>query len=190
MGSQFFAAITLSFALGCTTSPAPSPGTAPATSAIAAPSAPPTAAAAGLSVGQAAPDFNAIGQDGKPVHLAELKGHSVVVYFYPQDETPGCTHEACSFRDAWSDLQKKGVVIIGISADTADSHRSFAKSHQLPFILVSDPGGVIAAAYGVPVDPGGHISRQSFVVGPDGTLKKIYRRVDVTIHAQQIAEDT
>jgi thioredoxin-dependent peroxiredoxin len=120
-----------------------------------------------------------------------MKGHFVVVYFYPKDETPLCTHEACAFRDGWNDLQKKGVFVIGISADNAESHKAFAQSHQLPFALVSDPNGDIAAKYSVPVDKAkGHINRQSFVVAPDGSLKKIYRKVDVTVHAQQIAEDT
>jgi peroxiredoxin Q/BCP len=150
-----------------------------------------TAPAADLTLGQPAPDFTTTDQNGKPLHLADLKGHPVVVYFYPKDETPGCTHEACSFRDAWTDLQKKGVIVIGISTDTADSHKAFAKNHQLPFVLVSDPNGEIAAKYGVPMEKTeGYIHRQSFVVAPDGTLKKIYRKVDVKVHAQEIAQDT
>ncbi|HEY2514975.1 MAG TPA: peroxiredoxin [Polyangiaceae bacterium] len=157
--------------------------TAPAAAAMPAPP------AADLAVGQTAPDFTAADQDGKPVHLADLKGHSVVVYFYPKDETPGCTHEACSFRDAWVDLKKKGVVIIGISTDNQASHKAFAEHHKLPFVLVSDPNGDIAKKYGVPVEEG-FTKRQSFVLAPDGTLKKIYRKVDVTKHAQEIAQDT
>jgi thioredoxin-dependent peroxiredoxin len=178
------------------TPPAPSSAAAaPSVSALAtAPSSTPAPAAAPeLALGQVAPDFTATDQDGKPVHLADLKGNSVVVYFYPRDETGGCTHEACSFRDAWTDLKKKGVIIIGISTDTADSHKSFAKNHQLPFLLVSDPKGEIAAKYGVPLvarDGETYISRQSFVVARDGTLKKIYRKVDVMVHAQEIANDT
>jgi peroxiredoxin Q/BCP len=166
--------------------------TSTATTAPADPSAAPAAAAAPageLAVGQPAPDFTSTDQNGKPVHLADLKGHPVVVYFYPKDETPGCTHEACSFRDAWTNLQKKGVVIIGVSMDTAASHKAFASNHQLPFILVSDASGEIAGKYGVPVQEG-YTKRQSFVVAPDGTLKKIYRQVDVMKHAQEIAEDT
>jgi thioredoxin-dependent peroxiredoxin len=191
MRPLLLAAVPLLFALGCTPGSAPSAQPAPTTSASAQPSVAPTAVATELSVGQAAPDFATTDQDGKPVHLAEMKGHFVVVYFYPKDETPGCTHEACAFRDAWSDLQKKRVLVVGISSDTADSHKAFAKNHQLPFTLVSDPNGDIAARFGVPMDKTkGYINRQSFVVAPDGTLKKIYRKVDVTVHAQQIAEDT
>ncbi|MGO8997143.1 MAG: peroxiredoxin, partial [Polyangiaceae bacterium] len=94
---------------------------------------------------------------------------------------------------AWVQLQKKGVVVIGISTDTADSHKAFAKNHQLPFTLVSDPKGEIAAKYGVPVETENgesYTHRQSFVIAPDGTLKKIYRKVDVKVHAQEIAQDT
>ncbi len=154
---------------------------------------PPPPPGADLAPGQPAPDFTTTDQDGKPVHLADLKSHYVVVYFYPKDETPGCTHEACSFRDAWNDLHKKGVIIIGVSTDTADSHKAFAKHHQLPFTLVSDPKGEIAAKYGVPVENEkgeSYVHRQSFVVGPDGNLKKIYRKVDVKVHAQEIGQDT
>jgi peroxiredoxin Q/BCP len=174
------AASAVSNTAASTTASAAAPSPAPAT--VAAP-------AGELAIGQPAPDFTSTDQDGKPVHLADLKGHPVVVYFYPKDETPGCTKEACSFRDGWTNLQKKGVLIIGISMDTAASHKAFASNHQLPFLLVSDTSGEIAAKYGVPVQDG-YTKRQSFVVAPDGTIKKIYRKVDVTTHAQEIAADT
>jgi peroxiredoxin Q/BCP len=168
---------------------APAAPATPATPVAAVPTpATPPATAGEITVGQAPPDFTANDQDGKPVHLAELKGKPVVVYFYPKDETPGCTKEACSFRDAWSDLSKKGVVIIGISTDTEKSHKEFATHHKLPFVLVSDPKGEIAAKFGVPVE-GGYTKRESFVVGVDGNVKKIYRKVDVTHHAAEIAAD-
>ncbi len=194
-----------------TTSAAPSPAPAAETSGAAAPSAtesattaspaagatpnaaPPTSAtpmagAGEVTVGQAAPDFTAKDQDGKPVHLADLKGKPVVVYFYPKDETPGCTKEACAFRDAWTDLKKKGVTIIGVSTDSDESHRAFIAHHKLPFTLVSDPKGEIAAKYGVPVS-GGYVARQSFVISADGSVKKIYRKVEVANHAAEIASD-
>jgi thioredoxin-dependent peroxiredoxin len=180
------AALPVSLALGCAKNDAPQPSpSTPTTSNATAAAAAPTE----IAVGQPAPDFTATDQDGKPVHLVDLKGHYVVVYFYPKDETPGCTHEACSFRDAWSDLQKKGVVVIGISTDSAASHKAFAANHQLPFTLVSDPNGDIAAKYGVPMTLG-FTKRQSFVVGVDGNVKKIYRTVDVEKHAAEIAQDT
>jgi thioredoxin-dependent peroxiredoxin len=138
-------------------------------------------------VGKSAPDFTATAQDGTAVHLAAWKGKRVVLYFYPKDETPGCTKEACSFRDAWQDLAKTGAVLVGISADTTDSHKDFAEHHKLPFLLVSDPDGKIADSYGVPFS--GHHSRQTVVVGADGSVLKVYRKVDVTAHAAQILDD-
>ena len=141
-----------------------------------------------VTVGQPAPDFTTRDQDGKPLHLADLKGKPVVVYFYPKDETPGCTKEACAFRDAWNDLKKKGVTIIGVSTDSDESHKAFIAHHKLPFTLVSDPKGEIAAKYGVPVS-GGYVARQSFVIGADGNVKKVYRKVDVSAHAGEIASD-
>ena len=145
--------------------------------------------ASDVRLGAPPPDFTATAQDGTQVHLAALKGKPVVVYFYPKDETAGCTKEACSFRDSWEALSKKGVVLIGISADNDDSHRAFVKNHQLPFLLVSDPKGEIAGKFGVPMMMGTMTSRQSFVIGADGNVKKIYRDVDVTVHAQQILSD-
>jgi peroxiredoxin Q/BCP len=182
-----------------TTTSTPSP---PSTAAApAAPAAPATTAATApeplkvlstipdITVGKAPPDFSATAHDGTRVHLAELKGKPVVVYFYPKDETPGCTKEACAFRDAWDGLVKKGVVLIGVSTDDATSHKAFADHHKLPFLLLSDPSGDLAKAFGVPMKDG-YIGRQSFVVGADGNVKKIYRKVDVTVHAQEIMGDT
>ena len=148
-----------------------------------------TAAAPGdVAIDAVPPDFAAKAHDGTPIQLSALKGKPVVVYFYPKDETPGCTAEACAFRDAWSALSRKGVVLIGVSADSDDSHRAFAAHHKLPFLLVSDESGAIARQFGVPME-GGYLSRQSFVIGADGRVKKIYRTVDVTAHAGQIAAD-
>jgi peroxiredoxin Q/BCP len=141
-----------------------------------------------VAEGKPPPDFSARAHDGTDVHLAALKGKPVVVYFYPKDETPGCTKEACAFRDAWNDLSAKGVVLIGVSGDTDASHKAFAEHHKLPFLLVSDPNGDLAKAYGVPFTAG-YAGRQSFVVGADGNVKKIYRKVDVTLHAKEIAGD-
>ena len=176
-------------------SPAPSAAApaAPAPAAMTAAAPTSTSAAAmpasgDLAVGKPPPDFTAKDQAGKELKLSALKGKPVVVYFYPKDETPGCTKEACAFRNAWKDIDKKGVVLIGISLDSADSHKAFAKHHQLPFHLVSDESGTIAKSFGVP-NSGGYLGRQSFVVGTDGNLKKIYREVDVTKHASEILVD-
>lgn len=171
------------------TAPAPPPASGPAVASAPTPtpaSAPASATPDDL-VGKPAPDITATAQDGTPVHLAALKGKRVVVYFYPKDETPGCTKEACSFRDNWQDIAKTGAVLIGISADTSDSHRAFAAHYKLPFLLLSDPDGKIGAAYGVPF--AGHHQRQTFVIGADGNVLKVYRKVDVTLHAGQVLED-
>jgi peroxiredoxin Q/BCP len=168
---------------------APEPtASAPVAAASAAPSAAgPAADAPDELVGKAAPDFTSKAQDGTSVHLAAFKGKRVVVYFYPKDETPGCTKEACSFRDAWQDIAKTGAVLIGISADSSDSHKDFVAHYKLPFLLLSDPDGKIGQSYGVPF--AGHHQRQTFVIGPDGNVLKVYRKVDVTVHASQILAD-
>ncbi|MGO9835020.1 MAG: peroxiredoxin [Polyangiaceae bacterium] len=171
------------------------PASTTSTSSTATATSPPAMASAAASisvprddlVGKPAPDFTATAQDGTAVHLAAWKGKRVVLYFYPKDETPGCTKEACSFRDAWQDLAKTGAVLVGISADTTDSHKDFAEHHKLPFLLVSDPDGRIADSYGVPFS--GHHSRQTVVIGADGSILKVYRKVDVTAHAAQILDD-
>ncbi len=141
-----------------------------------------------LAIGSPAPDFSSIAHDGTKLVLSELRGKHVVLYFYPKDETPGCTKEACAFRDAWKELEAKGVVLVGVSTDDLESHRRFAERHKLPFHLVSDADGSIAKAYGVP-NRMGFLGRQTFVIGPDGKLKKIYRSVDVTKHAAEVLED-
>jgi peroxiredoxin Q/BCP len=166
---------------------APSAGPTPS-SPTAAPSA--SAAAQELAddlVDKPAPDFTTTAQNGTSVHLGALKGKRVVLYFYPKDETPGCTKEACSFRDAWQDLAKTGAVLIGVSADTTESHRAFVAHYKLPFLLVSDPDGAIAHLYGVPF--AGHHDRQTVVIRADGTVGRVYRRVDVAVHAAQVLDD-
>jgi peroxiredoxin Q/BCP len=141
-----------------------------------------------VTVGKPPPDFTAKDQEGKDLTLSALKGKPVVVYFYPKDETPGCTIEAKSFRDSWKDLAKTGVTVIGISTDTADSHKAFAKHHELPFHLVSDESGTIAKTFGVP-NRAGFLGRQTFVIGADGNVKKIYRDVDVSKHVNEVLAD-
>ncbi len=138
-------------------------------------------------LGKPAPDFTATAQDGTSVHLASLRGKWVVVYFYPKDETAGCTKEACSFRDAWQAIAKTGAVLVGVSADSSESHMAFAQHYKLPFLLLTDPDGAIGREYGVPFE--GHHRRETFVIGADGTVRNVYRKVDVTVHAAQILED-
>jgi peroxiredoxin Q/BCP len=194
-----WAFLPFTFILGCESEGGTPPAaSATPTTAAPAPAAPPpptpvaapvqAAAPDSMAVGSLPPDFTATAQDGTALHLAALKGKPVVVYFYPKDETPGCTKEACSFRDAWDALSKKGVVLIGLSADTDESHKAFASHYKLPFLFVSDKDGKIAALFGVPFQ-GGYTARQSFVIGADGHVKKVYRKVDVTVHAQEILAD-
>jgi peroxiredoxin Q/BCP len=139
----------------------------------------------GVQVGRPAPDFTATTYDGKPVTLSALRGKPVVVYFYPKDETPGCTKEACALRDAWTKFEGKHVGIIGVSRDTEESHREFVKKHELPFPLSSDPDGTIAKAYGVKSTLG-MTERVSFLVGKDGKVFKVWPKVDPAIHADEV----
>ena len=161
------------------------------TSAVASASAsaaPATAAAGEATEGRPTPAFTVTASDGTKIDSAALKGKPIVLYFYPKDETPGCTVEACSFRDAWEKLAKSGVMMVGISTDSDDSHKAFTTHHKLPFHLVSDPDGKLAKTFGVPLS-GTYMSRQTIVIGADGNVKHIYRTVDVTKHAAEISAD-
>jgi peroxiredoxin Q/BCP len=190
-----FATITAMCALAvceCDSKSTPAPAASASASALSSQQAPPSTspgAAAGANdlVGKPAPDFTTAAQDGTAVHLAAFKGKPVVLYFYPRDETPGCTVEASSFRDAWDPISKAGAVVIGVSADTLESHKAFAQHHSLPFLLISDPEGSIGHLYGVPFH--GVHQRETFVIGADGNVRKAYRQVDVSVHAKQILED-
>lgn len=140
-----------------------------------------------LPVGAAAPDFSATTKTGEPTKLsAILASHEpVIVYFYPKDETPGCTKEACAFRDAWNKFQDKHVGLVGVSRDTEKSHREFVKSHNLPFPLTADEDGAVAKSYGVKSTLG-MSERVSFLVGPDGKVAKVWPKVDPAIHADEV----
>jgi peroxiredoxin Q/BCP len=140
-----------------------------------------------LSVGATAPDVAAKTKTGDATNLTALLPtmRGVVVYFYPKDETPGCTKEACALRDAWTKFEGKHVGIIGVSRDTEESHREFVKKHELPFPLSSDPDGTIAKAYGVKSTLG-MTERVSFLVGKDGKVFKVWPKVDPAIHADEV----
>jgi peroxiredoxin Q/BCP len=139
-----------------------------------------------LAIGAVAPDV--VGEDpaGQQVRLAG-SGKPTVVYFYPADGTPGCTKEACAFRDAWKKLDQAGVVVLGVSSNSAESHRKFQKEHQLPFALVADESGALAASYGVSKKLWGY-DRVSFLVGRDGRVAKIWPSVDPGIHANEVID--
>ena len=148
-----------------------------------------------IEEGKKAPDFTLADQDGKSVTLSQFKGKDVIVYFYPKDDTPGCTKEACGFRDYWKDLQKTGVVVLGISPDDGESHRDFIQKYKLPFTLLSDPDRKMMkewGAYGEKMMYGKKtvgIIRSSVWVGPDGTVKKHWKKVaDAAKHPEQVLE--
>lgn len=145
-----------------------------------------------LQVGDPAPDFSLLDAEGNTVSLTDLKGKRVVLYFYPRDNTPGCTKEACAFRDNYETYQSKDVVVLGVSADDAKSHQKFINKHDLPFPLLVDEEAKVATAYGsyglkkfMGKEYMG-ISRSTFVIGPDGNLEKIYRKVKAEKHPVEL----
>lgn len=145
-----------------------------------------------LNVGDPAPLFSLPDGKGNLVNLADLKGSRVVLYFYPRDNTPGCTKEACSFRDAYAQFQAKGAIVLGISTDDAKSHEKFATKYALPFPLLIDENGEVATAYesyGLKKFMGKEymgISRNTFVIATDGTIEMIYKKVKPESHAEEI----
>jgi peroxiredoxin Q/BCP len=138
-----------------------------------------------LPVGAVAPNFEARDEAGNVVTLADSAGSPRVVYFYPKDETPGCTKEACAFRDAYDKYKARGVVIFGVSHDTEESHAAFRKHHSLPFPLVADVSGAVQRAYGVPSRLG-FAARVSFLVGRDGHVERVWKDVDPVVHAADV----
>ncbi len=150
------------------------------------------AAMSELTVGAKAPAFSLPDQNGKTHSLADFKGKTVVLYFYPKDDTPGCTTEACTYRDEHSAFQKKGAVVLGISPDDEESHAKFAEKFSLPFSLLADHGHTIAEAYGTWVKKSMYgkeymgVERSTFIIGPDGKLKAIYRKVKAGEHVADV----
>jgi len=147
-----------------------------------------------LAIGDPAPDFSAADETGKVWSLRELKGKTVVLYFYPKDSTPGCTTEACDFRDAYASFLKKGAVVLGVSADSAKSHQNFKQKQGLPFPLLVDEDKTLCRAFGVwtkKVLYGREfmgIERSTFVIGPNGKLQNVVRKVKVAGHVDSVLE--
>jgi thioredoxin-dependent peroxiredoxin len=145
-----------------------------------------------LSVGQKAPDFSAVNQDGKTVQLADFKGKKLVLYFYPKDDTPGCTAESCNLRDNYETLLNAGYAVLGVSPDDDKKHRKFIEKYDLPFDLLADTDQSVANAYGVWVEKSMYgrkymgIARTTFVISEDGTLLEIIDKVDTKNHSSQI----
>jgi peroxiredoxin Q/BCP len=142
-----------------------------------------------LQVGAAAPDLSAVDQQGKTHRLSEERGHPLIVYFYPKDNTPGCTKEACAFRDSWDHYQKAGVQVFGVSTDDQKSHEQFAKEQKLPFPILADTDKAWMKAFGVSANPLGMASRVSFLVDKSGKVAKVYPDVDPGVHAEQVLKD-
>ena len=131
--------------------------------------------ASGIQVGDAAPDFDLPDASGRRVRLADFKGkRGVVLYFYPKDDTPGCTKEACSFRDSYEEFRDAGAEVIGVSSDSEASHRSFAEKHRLPFVLVADAGGELRRRYGVPSTLGLLPGRVTYVIDREGIVRHVF----------------
>ena len=146
-------------------------------------------------VGDPAPDFALHDDHGNLVRLTDFRGRPVVLYFYPKDDTPGCTTEACGFRDAYADYRRNAIVVLGLSPDSVESHTKFRDKFALPFPLLVDAGHAIATAYGVwgPKTFMGRsyegVLRTTFLIGPDGRLLRIYENVKPEGHSQQILAD-
>lgn len=163
---MFAAALCASAAPSCTSSTPPEP--AP-------------------QIGATAPNLTAAAHNGETIALRQL-GRPAIVYFYPKDETPGCTAEACAFRDAWDRYEAQDVVVVGVSADSNESHRDFANEHQLPFPLIADEDLRWAQAFGVDTTMG-MTHRVSFLLDRDGRIAKVYPKVDPGVHAEEILDD-
>jgi peroxiredoxin Q/BCP len=145
-----------------------------------------------LKEGNTAPDFSAATNGGGKISLADFKGKNVILYFYPKDDTPGCTKEACAFRDGFAEFKKRGAVVLGVSTDSAKSHDKFAEKFKLPFLLLADEDKKIVEAYGVWGEKtfmgrkymGTH--RMTFLIGGDGYIKKIWPQVKPDEHVAEV----
>ncbi|MEQ8996418.1 MAG: peroxiredoxin [Coleofasciculus sp. B1-GNL1-01] len=137
-----------------------------------------------LSVGDKAPAFTAKDDAGNTVSLSDLAGKTVVLYFYPKDDTPGCTKEAQSFRDNYAEYQGKDMVVLGVSMDDETSHKQFKEKYGLPFQLLADPDGTLTKAYDV--EGGGYSKRVTYVINGEGTITYVDEKVKTDSHAQDI----
>ena len=145
---------------------------------------------ASIDVGATAPDFTKTTQNGETITLSEFRGDkTVVLYFYPKDETPGCTAEACTFRDNFEDFVEAGAVVIGVSQDSEKSHKSFAEHHRLPFLLVSDRDKSLQQAYGVPKTMGLLPGRVTYVIDREGTVQHVFNsQLNAKKHVREALE--
>ncbi len=147
-----------------------------------------------LNIGDKAPDFKAVDQNGQPISLSDYKGKKVILYFYPKDNTPGCTDEACSLRDGYKDITSAGMDVIGVSADSEKSHLGFVTKHNLPFRLIADTDKKVIEAYGAWGEKKMYgksydgILRSTFIISEDGKIEKIIDKVITKNHANQVLD--
>jgi len=147
-----------------------------------------------LQAGEKAPNFTAKDQNGNTVSLSDFKGKTVILYFYPKDDTPGCTAEACDFRDNYQSLIGKGFEVIGVSTDDEKSHKKFESKFNLPFPLIADTEKEIVEAYGVWVEKNMYgkkymgTARTTFIINPDGIIQKVIDKVDTKASSQQVLD--
>lgn len=139
-----------------------------------------------LSEGDSAPDFTLESDSGEEVTLSSLRGRAVVLYFYPKDDTPGCTRQACGIRDAWSEFQRAGAEVLGISADSQASHEKFKSKYSLPFTLLADPERKLGEPYGVAREGKSSYERSTFVIDADGNVARVLRRVNPDRHTDEV----
>jgi peroxiredoxin Q/BCP len=147
-----------------------------------------SATAAGLSAGDVAPGFALNDQHSQEHRLEDYSGQWLVLYFYPKDDTPGCTREACSLRDEFAAFRQLDVAVLGVSLDDTDSHEAFAKKYRLPFSLLSDSGGKVAKAYGAlgGFGPIRYARRHTFIIDPDGRIAQVWRKVNPSVHSSKL----
>lgn len=147
-----------------------------------------------LNEGQKAPDFSAKDQNGNSISLSNFSGKDIILYFYPKDDTPGCTAEACSFRDNYQSLSQQGFVVLGVSTDDEKSHLKFINKHNLPFPLIADTDRKIVESYGVWVEKNMYgkkymgVARKTFIIGKDGNIRKIIDKVDTKNSSAQVLD--
>jgi thioredoxin-dependent peroxiredoxin len=144
-----------------------------------------------LVTGEPAPDFSLPDARGAPRALADFRGEWLLLYFYPKNDTPGCTKQACTFRDGYQELRARGVQVVGVSLDDGASHQAFAAKYRLPFPLLSDHDGAVAERYRAlwSIGPVRFAKRHSFLIDPQGRLARIYRKVEVDTHYRQVLDD-
>ena len=142
--------------------------------------------------GKPAPDFSLTSDSGDEITLSKLRGRPVVLYFYPRDDTPGCTTQACGIRDDWSAFEKAGAVVLGVSPDTEESHAKFREKYGLPFTLLADPDHELTEQYGFWVEKNNYgkkymgVERSTVVIDTDGNVARVFRRVKPEGHVQQV----